>query len=164
MLLFADVETTTLNRSLMERFHSKYIKNLETGCWEWNAYKDRDGYGVFQLNQYPKQAHRVSWLFSNGEIPPNTLVCHKCDNPGCVNPEHLFLGTNSDNMQDMLSKNRSNYSRGEYVGTSKLEEAQVRYIKSNKQYTGKDLAEEFGVSPALISMIRSNKCWKHVQV
>lgn len=151
-----------MKQTTLERFNSKYIKNVYTECWEWNAYKDRDGYGVFQLNQYPIQAHRASWLLNKGDIPLKTLVCHTCDNPSCVNPKHLFLGNNSDNMQDMLQKGRDNFAVGEQVGTSKLTEHQVKYIKKNKQYTGVELAQEFGVTKSLISAIRKNKCWKHV--
>lgn len=93
-----------------ERFYKK-IKIVETGCWEWTAarYNNKHMYGSFRYNSKKTLAHRASYLIYNGDIPEGLLVCHTCDNEKCVNPGHLFLGTQSDNMQDMLSKNRGRH-------------------------------------------------------
>lgn len=89
----------------MERFFSKVNKTER--CWEWTAAL-RNGYGAFKINKKIYSAHRVSWELANGKIPANLFVCHKCDNPKCVNPDHLFLGTRSDNMKDAFKKGRLN--------------------------------------------------------
>ena len=92
----------------MLRFLKKIRKTNE--CWIWTAALDKDGYGVFRYKnkeKYKYKAHRFSYEFFIGEIPKGKLVCHTCDNPPCVNPYHLFLGTRKDNTQDMLKKGRS---------------------------------------------------------
>lgn len=96
---------------MLERFESKFDKG--DGCWVWKAHKNKNGYGQFgvmlegrngyMVNRY---AHRVSWMLYRGEIPEGLCVCHSCDNPSCVNPDHLFLGTRKDNTQDMINKGR----------------------------------------------------------
>mgnify|MGYP001561748375 CR=1 FL=1 len=88
-----------------ERFHKK-IRFTES-CWEWTGGKRRRGYGQFSIGNRDLCAHRVAWMFANLDTPPSILqVCHKCDNPKCVRPDHLFLGTKSDNMRDAVAKGR----------------------------------------------------------
>ena len=88
----------------MERFWNKVDKTDD--CWNWTASKNIQGYGYFRFDGKMRKAHRMAWLLVNGEIPDGMCVCHTCDNPGCVNPIHLWLGTNQDNMDDMNNKGR----------------------------------------------------------
>lgn len=87
-------------------FWSKLNKNSPNGCWEWTGYRDKKGYGEFRIFGDNYRTHRVAYLLTNGEIPNEMFVCHKCDNPPCCNPDHLFLGTNQDNMIDCILKER----------------------------------------------------------
>jgi len=82
------------------------VTMTENGCWTWNLSRDKDGYGFFWWKNKQLRAHKFSWTISNGEIPTGMMVCHKCDNPSCVRPDHLFLGTGKDNIQDCLRKGR----------------------------------------------------------
>jgi hypothetical protein len=88
----------------MQRFWDKVDKSGD--CWLWTASKTHQGYGYFRFDGTMRKAHRMSWLLANGEIPDEMFVCHTCDNPSCVNPEHLWLGNNQDNMDDMNIKSR----------------------------------------------------------
>ena len=102
------------SQSLLNRFKTRVNvpDNWETidVCWEWNANKDRDGYGRISDRKKQYKSHRVSWEICYGPIPEGLLVLHKCDNPSCVNPNHLFLGTHKDNTIDMFNKGRENVS------------------------------------------------------
>src|ERR1700730_2840026 len=95
---------------LPKRFTEKIKFN--DSCWLWTAAKDKDGYGFFSVNGKQTKAHRFSFAHYNGEIPTGMIVCHKCDTPSCVNPDHLFLGTHKINLDDMRSKGREHYASG----------------------------------------------------
>ncbi len=134
-------------------------------CWEWGGTRDPNGYGKFACRGWePRQmlAHRASWRIEHGD-PGDLLVCHTCDNPPCVNPAHLFLGTHADNHADMASKGRS--PRGSKHWKSLLTEEAVRYIRRELVAGAKqaDLAAEFGIGPSAISRIKSRHLWPHVE-
>jgi hypothetical protein len=154
-----------------ERFWAKVDKSDgDDSCWIWKAGIRKDGYGVFHpsaLNRN-KVAHRFAYELTYGEIPDGLLACHKCDNHKCVNPKHIFLGTQRDNMRDMLAKGRNGTKRvtGESHHKAKLSNEKISYIR-NRYAVGdikqKDLAKEFGVSQTNISCIIRRTGWRCVE-
>jgi hypothetical protein len=129
-------------------------------CWLWQASKNKDGYGAFQSGL----AHRHAWLLSKGEIPNGLYVLHKCDNPGCCNPQHLFIGTQKDNMADMRSKGRGPDTKGSANGRAKLSEDDVLEIRKRRAngLTITTLAAIYGVSLNVISLIDRREIWTHI--
>jgi len=141
---------------------------VSTPCLEWTANRNRLGYGLFQISGKSERAHRVAWEMANGPIPPGLCVLHRCDNPPCVNSEHLFLGTHTDNMHDMFAKGRGIVARarGEQNGSAKLTEEKVRRIFQLRRegWMQARLALEFGVSETSITLILSRKRWAHLEL
>jgi len=149
-------------KPLIKRFLDKVEVDEESGCWEWCGGK-ACGYGQLKVAGKMLKAHRVAYELFVGKIPDGLFVCHSCDNPGCVNPTHLFLGTHQDNMNDMSRKGRGTKAKGEKHGMAKLTESQVREIRQlYGKYNQRKLAEMFGVDQATISYIINNKLWTHV--
>jgi len=149
--------------SLQDRFMAKvFVPNDPDACWEWKAAKSK-GYGRFRLNGKFTYAHRFSYQFFCGEVAGGMYVCHKCDNPICVNPKHLFLGTHKENMLDRNQKNRQ--SKGSKNGSSKLKENDILEIRKmlNSGSTGREIAKQFGISYHVISKIKHGRIWSHVQ-
>lgn len=163
--------------SVESRFWSKV--DTSGDCWLWLAYVDRNGYGWFR---FPggHLAHRASWIFANGPIPAGLWVLHNCpggDNPACVRPSHLWIGTNADNVRDRVKKGRSatgdrngartkpeSRARGESNRSSKLKKQEVfeirRLITVGASY--RSLAAKFGVGKSTIANIWNNKAWRHL--
>lgn len=155
----------------MERFWDKVLIIPFSECWEWTGSRNKEGYGHFRIANKVVKAHRVSFELKNGPIPKYSLICHKCDNPSCVNPCHLFLGTHKDNKMDCVSKNRHyKYGKpphvpGEKCGQHFLKEKQVIAIR--KEYRNgygemTRLAIKYGVTRGSIYRIITRKNWKHI--
>src|SRR5258708_9493686 len=123
------------HKALAARFSEKV--SVSDGCWEWTGYKASNGYGRFMLRGDAVRAHRACYEIYVGPIPEGMHVLHRCDNRGCVNPSHLFLGTHTDNMRDMEAKGRSRHPRGDNHLSSKLTESQVRAIIGDGRSLGK---------------------------
>ena len=126
------------------------------GCWGWDGYTDGFGYGRIQHGGKVQQAHRVAWTLFNGAIPDGLCVLHRCDNPPCTNPDHLFLGTKKDNMADAMTK-------GRFRPRCKLSPDQVSAIRSSAD-RGTDLSRQYQVAQSTISMIRMGRRWKTTEV
>ena len=141
----------------------KFVSKTEN-CWDWTGSKANYGYGQLSINGKPVRANRYSWILHNGEIPTGLMICHKCDNPSCVNPEHLFLGDQTANMQDMISKKRQKISKGCEKSSCKLNETQVKNIRHlyKNPFSARELAEKFQISKQNIYDIVNLKAWKHI--
>lgn len=142
-----------------EQFMAKLVRNEATGCLEWQGLKNRGGYGKTTIRGKDWNVHRYVWTLVNGPIPDGLLVCHKCDNPQCAEPEHLFLGTTKDNSEDMVRKGRS--LKGERNNKSKLTPDDVRAIRASNERQV-DLAARYGVAQNMISKIKLRRFWQHV--
>lgn len=146
-----------------DRFWPKVaITSDLTDCWEWTAAKDYDGYGIIQIAGRAARAHIYAYTREHGLVPKGMLVCHACDNPSCVNSEHLFLGTPKDNMVDRDTKGRGRCCRGEEQGGAKLSWEKVKYIRAQTGRTRRELANKFGVNIGTIGKILRNERWLEV--
>lgn len=150
-----------------ERFWSNVDIQQSTDCWEWKKRKDSDGYGrtkLFYYNSYMKTgAHQIALILSGRKIPKGQLVRHSCNNPSCCNPDHLDVGTAKDNALDCIKSGRTLI--GSKNPASKLREQDVKEIKQQLA-TGKKLGamlgKKYGVSKVIISDIKHNKTWRHI--
>lgn len=151
----------------MERFWSKVDKSGgPDACWPWLGAKYVAGYGQLRFGKKTKSAHRMSWEIHFGTKPGDMDVCHTCDNPSCVNPAHLFLGTHLDNMRDRSAKGRySMQPKGEAVHLAKLTKddvLEIRWLLTQKKFSHREIAAEFSVDRTSVTAISRRKTWKHV--
>lgn len=171
-------------RPLSDRFTEKVDRSGgPDACWPWTGSRKESGHGEVGSGGRRGRilkAHRVAWELAYGPIPEGMKVCHKCDNPPCCNPTHLFLGTQADNMADMARKGRANRTsrllgdahplrinphlaaRGERVGGARLTEADVCLILSSNE-SQRALARRFGVSRRTVAFVQQRKTWRHVE-
>lgn len=147
---------------LAARFWSHVAIDANDKCWEWTAYRDDYGYGKVCVAAKQWQSHRYAYTLEHGPIPPGMFVCHKCDNPPCCNPAHLFLGTCAENNKDCAAKKRT--ARGTGHGSSKVTEDQV--LEMRRLWTQgvgiTALHEIYGLHPESIRRIVESRRWKHL--
>lgn len=144
------------------RFWSKVKKKGPDDCWEWVGSR-QEGYGAMLVSGFNFRAHRISYFFKHRNLPEDLCVCHRCDNPACVNPDHLFLGTAIENRKDCVQKVR--HARGEGQHKHKLIESEVTEIRSLNFLTGlsyEKLAIRFKVSKQTIYRVINRFSWKHI--
>lgn len=153
-------------KSIKDKLEGNVVKS-ESGCWEWVGTKRGSSsgvhYGGTNIGRKSVLAHRASYEFYIGVIPENMLVCHKCDNPKCINPDHLFLGTRLDNAKDMANKHRG--TCGEKSSNSKLSNTksfEIIFAAKNKNMKQKEIAYVFGISEKTVNKLFNRKSWKHL--
>lgn len=153
------------------RFWSKVQKHEGDNCWWWTGKRDRHGYGLLRVGPRAagwERAHRVSWTIHNGPIPEGRHICHRCDQPGCVRPDHLYAGTAMDNVRDMVERKRHfcmthpGVHRGEGNPRARLTWPIVRIIREDLKTSipRKELARRYGVCLGTIEAIKSGRLWK----
>jgi hypothetical protein len=161
------------------RFWARVARGAETECWPWQAHCGHFGHGQLVVQGAHYKAHRFAYALTYGAIPDGLCVLHRCDNPPCCNPAHLFLGTNADNVADRQAKQR--HARGDNAGPRLHPEAvergmqrynarltdgivrEIRHLAAQKQMTQKAIAHRFGVSPQLVTEVVKRRTWKHVE-
>lgn len=148
--------------TVTERFW-KYVQKTDS-CWLWIGSKDKNGYGRLRVDKVPQLASRLSWKIHYGGIQKGKYVLHRCDNPSCVNPDHLYLGDQFDNMRDMWLNGRANPGHvfGVKHGNAKLNDDAVRLIR-NSELSNYKLAKQIGVSEPTIRAVRKGLTWRHVE-
>lgn len=161
-----------MGQLIEDRFWKKVNVVKGNECWNWISFCNPKGYGMFRIGGRKGRmwlSHRVAWVLTHGDILDDLQVLHRCDNPPCVNPAHLYLGRNSDNIRDKVDRGRSSFSQPKHQNDkhwrAKLTNEQVQYIRSNyKGIKGEQLkfAQQYNVSRATICNILKNKSWKTV--
>lgn len=147
-------------KSIRTRFDAKYVP-VPSGCWQWTASTARRGYGQMGITK-PKRnekAHRISYALNVADIPPDRVIMHTCDNPGCVNPQHLRMGTQIENLADRDAKNRHARVSGVRNPSSKLS-CDALPVILDRSIPIDDLASRFGVSRSTIDHVRAGRTWR----
>lgn len=153
----------SIHRPFAERFWERVTRNGPDDCWEWQGYRNRSGHGRINAEGYRTTAHRIAYILTYGDIPDGLVVCHRCDNPPCCNPSHLFLGTLASNNADRVAKGRG--AQGSKQACAKLTEELVREIRATYEcgnVTLVELAIRYGVTANTIGTIVRRKTWKHL--
>ena len=154
-----------MEQKYIDRFWAKVRKT--DWCWIWTEGRDGKGYGRMWADGKTMRTHRLSWMINRGDIPIGKHVLHNCkplaDNPACVNPAHLWLGTNADNVRDKVEKGRTAHTRGEKCGRHKVTEIQVREIGSRRGENQRLLGLEYSLDKSTISKIMLGKTWRHLK-
>lgn len=146
--------------SPIHRFSKRISINLKTGCWIWDAHVNLGGYGQLTINKKPYLAHRFSYICFNGAIPEGMCVCHRCDVRNCVNPDHLFLGTNQDNTNDMLKKSRAGHQTGTFkIKLTQQKADEIRELRK-QGLTLSQIAEKYDINHNTVSGVINNKSWR----
>ena len=149
-----------MKKTIEQRFWEKVKKGGDDECWLWIGARNNAGYGNIKAEGKYINGHRLSYKIHFGEIKKGMYICHKCDNPSCVNPKHLFMGIPQENDNDKVKKQRQ--SRGEKHPISKLTEELVRKIRKESG-SHQSLSIKYNVSRRLIGMVKQKSIWKHVQ-
>lgn len=157
----------TMQRPIEQRLWPR-LKIVDTGCWEWLGPRDQDGYGCLDFRRgfsgREQRAHRIAWILNFGEIPEGKWILHRCDNPPCCNPLHLFIGDCVSNVKDKIAKGRDRYAHGEqapnaFLKTEQVLEIRRLYAENIKQ---REIARRFNVNFKLVHKIVHRLRWKHV--
>lgn len=149
--------------SLAERL-AFYSTRGQNDCVHWTGNHNEKGYGQLDWQRRTQRAHRLAWIAFRGPIPDGMCVLHRCDNPGCINVDHLWLGTQLENIADREAKNRGAPmpdNRGSRNGGARLTEQDVRDIRASREKQNV-LAERYGISQGAISNICNQRSWKHL--
>lgn len=149
---------------LWKRLEAGSLHQPQTGCFVWTRSRYREGHGQIWWNGRLERTHRFAWVLQNGPIPPGMCICHRCDNPPCINVDHLFMGTHQDNMNDMMAKGRDYRGpplKGEAHPNAKLTAADILAIREKRNSRKADAAL-YGVSEGNIKTIRGRKTWGHI--
>lgn len=154
-----------LTQEIVSRFNDNRLPPIYTECHYWHGSFDAKGYGRMKVVESGKKitylAHRISYQIHKGNVPSDKCVCHKCDNPACVNPDHLWLGSVAENDKDRNLKGRHSKGISHVLACGRLTESQVRLIISDKRRLA-HIAKDYGVSPSTIYHIRLGNTWKHL--
>lgn len=157
-------------RQIEHFWYGVEIKEDNNACWEWKrglaTTKDIGQYGVIWFDGKKHKAHRIAWVVSRGPIEGEMFVCHKCDNPKCCNPQHLFLGTPKDNVADCLNKGRAHKESGSRRYNAKLTEEVIAILKAEAPYRkygwGVAMAKKYGVAPTAINNVIAGRRWRQI--
>lgn len=157
--------TFLARKPIKDRLIENSSIDQETGCWNWNGSLINKGYGQISIKGKNCQPHRISWKVFVGEIPKGMQINHKCHNSKCINPEHLYTGTQQENIRDMDLSNRRSISFGSKCNQSRLNDGLIKIIRDSlsKGSRACDLANEFGVGRTCIANIKHKRTWKHVK-
>jgi hypothetical protein len=147
-----------MSDTLFDRLFSRAIV-CNNGCWEYSGYRNDGGYGIISVLGNPQKAHRVAYDLCVGDVPNDMKVLHSCDNPPCVNPAHLFLGTQQDNVDDMIGKGRLVLGKRILIPEQVIE---IRRLLTENTLNAEEISKLFGVNRNVIYQIKHRHTWRHI--